>query len=107
MDILFITGETLTGPAVVGASTSYTEATGDIRHDLPASITSIKIEVAGAGGGGTGYDNGVTAFDTPPQVNGGTGGASVVRHYNADDVLQGTYTGAGGSAGGNVNLSYT
>ena len=105
--ILFITGETLTGPAVVGASTSYTEATGDIRHDLPVSITSIKIEVAGAGGGGTGYDNGFTPFDTPPQVNGGAGGSTVVRHYNVSDVLQGTYTGGGGSAGGSVNLSYT
>ena len=79
----------------------------DIRHDIAASVTSIQIEVAGGGGGGTGYNNGFTAFDTPPQVNGGTGGASVVRHYNSADVLQGTYTGAGGSAGGSVNLSYT
>ena len=100
--ILFITGETLTGPAVVGASTSYTEATGDIRHDLPVSITSIKIEVAGAGGGGGGYSDSIGG-SAIPFTAGGAGGSTVVRHYNVSDVLQGTYTGGGGSSGSGQN----
>ena len=67
-----------------------------------AGNDSLSIELAGAGGGGGGYNDSIGGAEIP-FVAGGAGGASVVRHHNVSDVLQGTYTGGGGSSGSGQN----
>ena len=113
-DILYFTGQTATGPAVVGAKTTYTSGTS-VRHDIPVNVTSVSLKMAGGGGGGRGFDQAyrVLYYSDPDLYNtyygtthnGEDGGDTIIKHYNSSDVLQSTYTASGGT-GGNSNLQY-
>jgi len=110
-DILFFTGETTTGPATIGSTTTYETANHaydtsgnriDIIHDLPASVTSISIELVGGGAGGDGTNFLGTDWEGYPSFafeRGDLGETTTVKHYNSNDVLQATYTAAGGING--------
>jgi hypothetical protein len=110
-DILYFTGQTATGPATIGASSEYTDGI-NIRYDIPASVTSIKIELSGGGGGGRGRDNAYTfpfndLWDVTigDAIDGGDGGDTVARIYSASGVLRDTITAPGG-IGGNSLAGY-
>jgi len=110
-DILFFTGETTTGPATVGSTSTYETANHaydtsgnriDIIHDLPASVTSISIEIVGGGAGGDGQGSFGTDSEGYLQSTferGDHGEATTVKHYNSNDVLQATWTASGGVNG--------
>ena len=115
-DILYFTGQTATGPAVVGAKTTYTTGTS-VRHDIPVNVTSVSLKMAGGGGGGRGYDEAyrIQIYSDPDiynvycgaSANGGDGGDTIIKHYNSSDVLQNTYTAAGGDGGNSVDNNNT
>jgi len=99
-DILFFTGQTTTGPATVGSTSTYNRSdhsldnSGDpilITHNIPASVTSVKVSLVGSGASGSCCNNAITQ----------AGEDTYIKRYNSSDVLQATYTGSGGST--NVN----
>jgi len=101
-DILFFTGQTTTGPATEGSVATYNRSdhsldnNGDpilITHNIPASVTSVKVSLVGSGASGSCCNGAITQ----------AGEDTYIKRYNSSDVLQATYTGSGGST--NVSTS--
>ena len=112
-DILFMTGETVTGPAVVGRANTWTTGTS-IRYDIPPSVNGLKIQIAGGGGGGAGrseviYENCASNpsdvsdcfISGNDRVNGSAGGATKVTVRKVNGDIRAVFVANGGDGGSN------
>jgi hypothetical protein len=97
-DILFFTGQTVTGLATLNSKITYDNSGTIITHNIPASVDQLTITLAGGGGGSAG----VTGFDNEFGIvgaNGSSGGTTTVKHFSVGGTLKATHTSGGGTGG--------